>query len=215
MARSQIGAVKHVPFEPNAGGGSQCNSGEQEATLIERAQQKDGEAFASLVQPHMYKVYWAALRITGNREDAEDAAQQSLWKAYVHLDQFHNKSRFSTWLLRIVINEALGKLRKRRSESSHVYERSADEAGSIKPEIFEAGEEVRPEVLYVKTERRRLVRQAIGELGGTSRAVVWLLGLEERRVKETAEILNLSESAVKARFLRARHKLRECLAGQV
>jgi RNA polymerase sigma-70 factor, ECF subfamily len=214
MVRSEIGATTNVPYEA-AAGGTRPFEPVDETALIERARRKDGAAFTSLVQPHMYKAYWAALRITGNKEDAEDAIQQGLLKAYVHLDQFHEKSRFSTWLLRITINEALGKLRKRRSESSHVSHRFGSEAGSSDSEMFEAGEEARPEVLFAKTERSRVLRKAIGGLGGTSRAVVWLLGLEERQVKETAQILNLSEAAVKARFLRARQKLRSCLAGQV
>lgn len=184
----------------------------EESILVDQARDGDREAFAQLVQPQMSKAYRVALRITGNREDAEDAIQQALLKAYAHIDQFHSKSRFSTWLLRITINEALGKLRKQRAENAHLSFGSASEDGSDPIEMVRASDDARPEVLYGKQEKQRLLWEAIGGLRGTSRAVVWLLGLEERQTKETARILNLSEAAVKARFLRARRKLRECLA---
>jgi RNA polymerase sigma-70 factor, ECF subfamily len=187
----------------------------EESILVDRARDGDREAFAQLVEPQMSKAYRVALRITGNREDAEDAIQQALLKAYAHVDQFHSKSRFSTWLLRIAINEALGKLRKQRAENAHLSFGSASEDGADPIEMIRASDDARPETLYVKQEKQRLLWEAIAGLRGTSRAVVWLLGLEERQTKETAKILNLSEAAVKARFLRARRKLRECLADRM
>jgi len=187
----------------------------EESILVDQARDGDAEAFEQLVQPQMSKAYRVALRITGNREDAEDAIQQAMLKAYAHIDQFHSKSRFSTWLLRITINEALGKLRKLRAENAHLSYGSVAEDGADPMEMIRAKDDARPEMLYVKQEKQRLLWEAIDGLRGTSRAVVWLLGLEERRTKETARILNLSEAAVKARFLRARRKLRECLADRM
>ena len=187
----------------------------EESILVDQAREGDAEAFEQLVQPQMSKAYRVALRITGNREDAEDAIQQAMLKAYAHIDQFHSKSRFSTWLLRITINEALGKLRKLRAENAHLSHGSVAGDGADPMEMIRAKDDARPEMLYVKQEKQRLLWEAIDSLRGTSRAVVWLLGLEERRTKETARILNLSEAAVKARFLRARRKLRECLADRM
>ncbi len=187
----------------------------EESILVDQARDGDAEAFEQLVQPQMSKAYRVALRITGNREDAEDAIQQAMLKAYAHIDQFHSKSRFSTWLLRITINEALGKLRKQRAENAHLSYGSVAEDGADPVEMIRAKDDARPEILYVKQEKQRLLWEAIDGLRGTSRAVVWLLGLEERQTKETARILNLSEAAVKARFLRARRKLRECLADRM
>jgi RNA polymerase sigma-70 factor, ECF subfamily len=186
-----------------------------ESILVDQARDGDAAAFEQLVQPQMSKAYRVALRITGNREDAEDAIQQALLKAYAHIDQFHSKSRFSTWLLRITINEALGKLRRQRAENAHLSHTSASEDGADPMETVRASDDARPEMLYVKREKQKLLWEAIDGLRGTSRAVVWLLGLEERQTKETAKILNLSEAAVKARFLRARRKLRACLADRM
>jgi RNA polymerase sigma-70 factor, ECF subfamily len=183
--------------------------------LVERAQAGDELAFAHLVQPHTRKIYHVALRITRNREDAEDASQQTLLKAFANIGQFHGASQFSTWLIRIAMNEALMVIRKRRSEDSHLcYD--ADPGGeSTFLEDLCAGDSAQPEVLYAKSENRRILREAIGGLRGTLRVVVCLLGLEEQQSKDAARMLNLSRSAVKTRFLRARQELRECLAERI
>jgi RNA polymerase sigma-70 factor (ECF subfamily) len=193
----------------------EVNDTAEEAALVRQAQAGDKMAFSHLVQPYMRLAYHVALRITGNREDAEDASQQSLLKAFMRLDQFNGESLFSTWLTRIAINEALMKVRKRRSEDTHLlHETHADQEKSP-VDMLHAGEEAHPELLYVKWEKQRLLKQAIDELQGTSRAVVWMLGMQERKTKETARLLNLSESAVKSRFLRARQQLRESLANRI
>jgi RNA polymerase sigma-70 factor (ECF subfamily) len=187
----------------------------KEAALVKQAQTGDEMAFSRLVQPYMRLGYHVALRITGNREDAEDASQQSLLKAFMRIDQFNGESLFSTWLTRIAINEALMKVRKRRSEDSHLLHETHTEQETSPVDKLHAGEDAHPELLFVKWEKKRLLTKAIGELQGTSRAVVWMLGMQERKTKETARLLNLSESAVKSRFLRARQQLRESLADRI
>jgi RNA polymerase sigma-70 factor (ECF subfamily) len=187
----------------------------EETSLVRRAQAGDQMAFARLVQPYMRLGYHVALRITGNREDAEDASQQGLLKAFMRLDQFNGESLFSTWLTRIAINEALMKVRKRRSEDCHLLHETNSDQETSPVDMLHAGEDVHPESLYVKWEKQRLLREAIDGLGGTSRAVVWMLGMQERKTKETARMLNLSVSAVKSRFLRARQQLKESLANRI
>ena len=184
---------------------------EDEMLLVMQARNGDSGAFSKLVRPYMRKAYHVALKIAANREDAEDATQQTLLKAYAHIEQFHGNARFSSWLIRIAINEARMKVRKRRSESFHL---SYDPGpGSPKPlEMLCAGDSSHPDALYTRSEAQRVLREAIDGLRSSSRVVVWLLGLQERQTKEAAKILNLSESAVKTRFLRARQQLRECLA---
>src|ERR1700689_4069087 len=99
-----------------------------ELDLVKRAQAGDDTAFASLIQPYIRKAYHVALKITRNREDAEDASQQSLLNAYAHIHQFRGQSRFSSWLTRIAMNEALIKVRKRRSEDHYLsYENHTGE----------------------------------------------------------------------------------------
>ncbi len=185
------------------------------SVLVTRAQAGDEMAFARLVQPHMRKIYHVALRITRNREDAEDASQQTLLKAFANVRQFHGASQFSTWLTRIAMNEALMTIRKRRSEDSHLcYDANPTGESTFLQDLC-AGDAAQPEVLYTKSENRRVLREAIGGLRGTLRVVVCLLGLEEHQSKDAAKILNLSQSAVKTRFLRARQELRECLGERI
>lgn len=186
-----------------------------ELLLVSQARTGDNAAFSKLVRPYMRKAYHVALKITGNKEDAEDAAQQTLLKAYAHIDQFHGDARFSSWLIRIAINEARMKVRKRRSEDFYLSYDVAPDRGVSPLELLCAGESSHPEALYSRRETQRVLRDAIDGLRSSSRVVVWLLGLQERQTKEAARILNLSESAVKTRFLRARQQLRECLADRM
>jgi RNA polymerase sigma-70 factor, ECF subfamily len=182
-----------------------------EAVLVARAQAGDEAAFSRLVEPYLHLAYHVALRITGNREDAEDVSQQSLMKAFTRLNQFHGEARFSTWLTRIAINEALMKIRQRHSEENYItHDTETDEKPSVM-DLARAGDSEHPETIYARWENGRILREAINGLRAGTRAVVWLLGIEERKTKETARLLKLSESAVKSRFLRGRQQLRECL----
>jgi RNA polymerase sigma-70 factor (ECF subfamily) len=180
--------------------------------LVKQAQAGDQNAFARLVQPHMRKAYHVALKITRNREDAEDASQQTFLKAFANIGQFNGASQFSTWLTRIAMNEALMIIRKRRSDDSHL---SYEDDLSSTMERLVATDAFQPEVLFAKKENQRVLREAISGLRGTLQVVVSLLGLEEHQSKEAAKILNLSQSAVKTRFLRARQELRDCLAQRI
>jgi RNA polymerase sigma-70 factor, ECF subfamily len=183
-----------------------------ESILVRRAQAGDEKAFSLLLRPYIRLSYHVALRIIGNREDAENASQQCLLKAYTHIGQFQGDSQFSTWLTRIAINEALMKLRKRRSEK--VWLSPMDESGEEQNpvDMLPASDDVHPEALFMKWEHARRVRSSIESLRGISRAVVWMLVMQERKIKETARFLQLSESAVKSRIMRARQQLRESLA---
>jgi RNA polymerase sigma-70 factor (ECF subfamily) len=192
------------------------NSRDADATetlcLVKQAQAGDKAAFARLVEPYMRKTYCVALKITRNHQDAEDASQQAFLKALANIGQFRGASQFSTWLTRIAINEALVVMRKRRSEDFHLTYDVDSGNRSAAIEGVRAASKLQPEVLYARGEEQRLLREAIAGLRGTLRAVVWLLGLEEQKSKEAAQILRLSQTAVKIRFLRARRELRECLA---
>jgi RNA polymerase sigma-70 factor, ECF subfamily len=186
-----------------------------EAALVARAQAGDEAAFSELVAPYMRLAYHVALRITRNREEAEDASQQSLFKAYTRLHQFNGDSHFSTWLTRIAINEALMKVRKRRSEEAYYFHYTGEDDEAQPIDSVPASEEFQPDELVMKQEKRQFLRKAIFDLRRTSRAVVWLLGIQERKIREASRILNMSESAVKSRYMRARQHLRTALADRV
>lgn len=184
----------------------------EEYDLLERAQAGEENAFSLLLRPYIHLPYHVALRITGNREDAEDASQQSLLKAFTKIRQFQGDSQFSTWLTRIAINEALMKLRKRRREKVRVAAMDDYEEEENPIEQVAASEDVNPEAIFLQWENQRSVRRSIEGLRGITRSVVTMLVMQERKIKETAKLLKLSESAVKSRVMRARQQLRESLA---
>jgi RNA polymerase sigma-70 factor, ECF subfamily len=187
----------------------------EESQLIERAKTGDEAAFSHLVFPYLRRIYFVALKITRNREDAEDSSQQTFLKALAHIDQFRGGSQFSTWLTRIAMNEALMVRRKRRSEEERfTYELDVDK--SAPPETSMQTVDCRhPEAVFAANEKQRVLRDAIENLGVKLRLSVYLLGLEERKCRDAAATLNVSQAALKTRFMRARLELRETLTARI
>jgi RNA polymerase sigma-70 factor (ECF subfamily) len=176
-------------------------------TLVAAAKMKNPQAFEILVERHARRIFFAARRMTRTREDAEDVVQQSLQKAFVHLDQFEGKSSFSTWLTRIAINEALILLRKSRGLREVLMNDSAEgEDGLFVLEIPDSGPS--PEDNYSQRERQRILFSALNELPRGMRRAIQLRELGERSTEETARIMGISSAAVKARVFHGRRKLR-------
>ncbi|MGB9606778.1 MAG: sigma-70 family RNA polymerase sigma factor [Bryobacteraceae bacterium] len=185
-------------------------NGLDDAVLVRQAQAGDAEAFAALVARHEKSIFRLARNITQNVEDAEDVLQETFLKAYEHLDEFRGDSKFYTWLVRIAVNQALMKLRKRKSDRSVSLDETFDTGeDTLVREIAVWAED--PERLYSQEELRQILASAIESLPPIFRAVFALRDLEELSTEETAEILNLSVPAVKSRLLRARLRLRETL----
>lgn len=184
---------------------------ENEATLVSEARAGNAEAFTTLVHQYDRNIYRLALNITGKPEDAEDVLQEAFLKAYTHLDRFQGNSRFYTWLVRIAVNEALMKLRKRRGDRTvSLDEPIATSDNDLMPrEIEDWGDN--PEQRYVKTELQEILNEAIESLEPQFRTVVVLRDVENLSTEETADMLGLSVPAVKSRLLRGRLKLREKL----
>jgi RNA polymerase sigma-70 factor (ECF subfamily) len=177
-----------------------------DGALVAAVKRGDSQAFEELVLRHEPKVLAVAQRITKNREDAEDIAQESFHKAYLHLDAFQEKSRFSTWLTRIAINEAFMLLRRRRGFHEVLPESPDDEVKSG-AEAF-VDQRPNPEESCWQRERKQLLTQAINRLAPKIRRTILLRDIEERSVEETAQILGASIGAVKARIFQGRRKLR-------
>ena len=184
---------------------------ENEATLVAEARGGSNDAFTTLLRQYDRNIYRLALNITGNQEDAEDVMQEAFLKAYTHLDRFQGNSRFYTWLVRIAVNEALMKLRKRRGDRSvSLDEPVKTENNDLMPrEVEDWGDD--PEERYAKEEVQTIVTKAIESLDPQFRVVVALRDVEDLSTEETAELLGLSVPAVKSRLLRGRLKLRERL----
>lgn len=181
-----------------------------ESELVAKAKAGDADAFSSLISRYERKIYRLAKHITDSDEDAEDVLQETFLKAYEHIDGFQGNSKFYTWIVRIAVNEALMKLRKRKSDKTVSLDESPE--GVEEPVVREiAVWDGTPEDKYSREELRSLLDQAIQSLKPTFRTVFLLRDVEELSTEETAEALNLSVPAVKSRLLRARLELRDRL----
>jgi RNA polymerase sigma-70 factor (ECF subfamily) len=182
---------------------------ESDSTLIAATKNGESQAFEFLVKRHEAKTFSVAFRITRNREDAQDVVQQAFLKAFMHLDGFQEKSSFSTWLTRIVINEGLMCLRRNRSRRELSLDDVKSESEELfPPEIPDRAED--PAEIYEQRENERILCEAMNQLSTEFRTVL-CLRLDDRTVGETAEILGLGVGTLKARLFRARQKLRVLL----
>jgi RNA polymerase sigma-70 factor (ECF subfamily) len=182
---------------------------DDEAQLVSAAKAGGVAAFEELVNRYERKIFRLGMNITQNREDAEDVMQDAFLKSFQNLDQFQGNSRFYTWLVRIAVNEALMKLRKRRPNQVSLDEPLTGDDDSFFREIEDWGPS--PEQRFAQTELNEILTQVIGELDPIFRVTFLLRDVEEISTEETAEILGISAAAVKSRLLRARLKLRQML----
>lgn len=181
-----------------------------ELALVQAAKAGEVAAFEELVKRYDRNVFRIAQHITQNREDAEDVVQDAFLKAYSNLAQFQGQSKFYTWLVRIAVNEALMKLRRRRPERMvSLDEEVKTEDDSLPREV--ADWSPNPEQQYTQAELRDILTRTIQGLPASFRTVFVLRDVEGLSTEETAEALDLSVPAVKSRLLRARLQLRERL----
>jgi RNA polymerase sigma-70 factor (ECF subfamily) len=177
-----------------------------DAALVTTAKRGDAQALEELLSRYRQRVLALAFRITKNREDAEDIAQESFCKAYLHLNRFEERAQFSSWLTRIAMNEAFMFLRRRRGALETLPDSSDDNGNSV-PEVF-VDHGPSPEESCWRRQRTELLTEAINRLSPKVRTTIQLTNIEGRSVQETAKILGTSVEAVKARVFQARRKLR-------
>ena len=184
-----------------------------DSELVQAIASGDHEAFRALMRKYNRLLYRTARSILNHEDDAEDALQTAYLLIYRGISKFRGEAGLSTWLVRVVINEALGCLRK-RSRSSHVVNL---EGGELEAAIeadadpnFDKGE--RPEDGLMRADAQHLVQRKVDELPLAYRAVFVLRALEELSVTETAEALQIPEATVRTRFFRARARLKESLS---
>jgi RNA polymerase sigma-70 factor, ECF subfamily len=182
---------------------------DDEATFVAAAKAGDLRAFETLVHRYEGRVYRLTYNITQNREDAEDSTQEAFLKAYQHLADFQGGSRFYTWLVRIAVNEALMKLRRRRPQEVSLDESIQTEDDLVPREIEDWGP--KPDQHFEQGEMQTILARAIAQLEPAYRIVFQLRDIEELSTEDTARLLGLSVPAVKSRLLRARLKLRHTL----
>ncbi|MCC7009479.1 MAG: RNA polymerase sigma factor [Acidobacteria bacterium] len=167
----------------------------------------DVALFEVLMRRHNEQVYRAARAILRDEREAEDVMQAAYVNAYTHLAQFDGRAKFSTWLTKIAVYDALARVRRRGRYTSL----DDDSAGTIMPVTSTPD----PERHAFSVELRRLIEAAVDALGDGYREVFVLRQVQGLDTAETAEVLGVSEEVVRTRFSRARHQLREALADRV
>jgi RNA polymerase sigma-70 factor (ECF subfamily) len=166
---------------------------------ITKIKEGDPSAYAVLVNKYKKMAFNVALQMMGNREDAEEIAQDAFLKAYRALDSYKGDSKFSTWIYRIIYNTAISKLRKKKLDTSSIDE---DYSASVNVKSTQSAvQELRDE------ERKVFLKQALDQLGGDERTLITLFYLDENSVDEVCSITGLSVSNVKVKLHRARKKL--------
>ena len=178
--------------------------------LVHAAKNGDVAAFEQLVKRYDRKLLRIAQSVTHNREDSQDAVQEAFLKAYQNLAEFREDSQFSTWLIRITLNQSLMKLRKQRSAREVSLGENCQGDEDILP-IEVTDWAPNPEQLYWASELRHILTQTLESIRPPMRVVFVLRDIEGLSTEQTAVVLGLSQAAVKARLWRARLQLREGL----
>jgi RNA polymerase sigma factor (sigma-70 family) len=191
-------------------GSSAKPRGGDDLRLVTAAKRGHAGAFDALCQPLTKVLFLRTYRITRNREDAEDAVQDSLLRAFLHIRTFDGRSRFSTWITRIAINSALMVLRKKRS-SREAHLEIPMEAGADMAEWEAVDQSANPEESYAQREMEFIVRTEIRDLRPTIRETFELQKLQECSMKETAGKMGISVAAAKARLHHGKAALRKAV----
>ncbi|MCB0806812.1 MAG: sigma-70 family RNA polymerase sigma factor [Bacteroidales bacterium] len=180
---------------------------EDDSFYIDQVKSGDVNAYTFLVEKHKDMVFTVAMKIAGNKEDAEEIAQDAFVKAYQSLDNFLHKAKFTTWIYRIVYNTAISKLRKKKLDKV-----------TLQPEITETytlDEIVENLDYYNVDEQKQMVDFAMGLLEPQEKLIISFYYLNDMPVDEIAEITGLSNSNVKVKLFRIRNKMQSALKNQL
>ena len=191
-------------------------TGLSDSALVERISTGDQLAFEAVMRKYNGKLYRIARAILKNDSDAEDVLQDAYLDAYRHIGEFRGGSELATWLTRIVINQALMRVRKERRRSSIIPFRSAlmHETDSPEAQVPDQQSES-PSASAIRAETRRMLERRIDELPVAFRTVFIMREVEEMSVEETARCLSITPATVRTRLFRARTLLREALARDI
>ncbi|MBM6581574.1 RNA polymerase sigma factor [Microvirga sp. BT689] len=180
--------------------------------LVERARSRDEAAVQLIMQRHNRRLYRVARSVLNDDTEAEDVVQDTYFRAFTHLDGFRGDAQLSTWLTRIALNEALGRLRRRRTTVSLKDIDAINDQGEARVIYLPAArQDSDPEAAATRSEVRRLLEHAVDQLPASFRTVFVLRDIEEMSIEETASQLGLRPETVKTRLHRARRLLRQSL----
>ncbi len=180
----------------------------EEIRLVERAGRGDSAAFEQLMEAHESRMYAVALRMCGNREDAQDCLQEAMIRIYRAMGSFKGQSSFATWAYRITMDSCLDELRRRKN-------RQATSLDALLDVGFSPADEVNtPERSSLAEEKKRALERAIAELPEDMKAAVVLRDVQGLSYEEIADVLQANVGTIKSRISRGREKLRQILVKQ-
>jgi RNA polymerase sigma-70 factor (ECF subfamily) len=186
-----------------------------EPELAERCRVRDREAILAVVTANNQRLFRAAWSILKDRSEAEEAVQSAYLSAFDNIDRFEGRSSLSTWLTRIVINEALGRQRAQRRRRIQLESAGVAVLDNYREALMQGSDVPLPDAELAREQMRRLLEHAVAALPEAFRTVFVLREVESLSGEETAEILDIPVATVKTRLLRARRKLQEILAPQI
>lgn len=187
-----------------------------DAEIVRRIVAGDRSAFVPLMRRYNQILYRTARSVLKDDSEAEDAVQEAYLLAYRNLDKYRGDAKLATWLVRIVLNEALARLRKRRRRAEVIrLDGDIEAEGSTAENTMTEAAPEQPEHGTLRAETRRLLETKIDALPEAFRTVFVLRALEELSVEETAAALELPPATVRTRYFRARGLLREALAREI
>lgn len=182
--------------------------GSEDSFLIKQAIRGDAYAFEQLMRKHEGRMYSVALRMFGNREDAQDCVQDAMLHIYRALDRFKGQSSFSTWVYRITMNTCLDELRRRKARASTSLDALLENGWAP------TNEKDNPEQSAIEAERRRALSKAIQSLPEDMRSVIILREMQGLSYEEISDVLSVNMGTIKSRISRAREKLRQLITEQ-
>lgn len=177
-----------------------------ENKLIERATSGDPAAFNRLMEMHEKRMYAVALRMFGNREDAQDSLQEAMLRVYRSIGGFKGQSSFGTWVYRITMNTCLDEIRRKKNKQSASLDNMLDQGWAP------TDEGASPEKRVMQQEMRKSIAQSIQELPEDMRSAIIMRDVHGYSFEEIADTLNVNVGTIKSRISRGREKLREKLS---
>ena len=186
-----------------------------DADLARACAARDAGAIRHLIGMNNQRLFRTAWSILKNRAEAEEAVQAAYMSALAHIGAFEARSSLSTWLTRIVVNEALGRRRAEERRRRHLEQEGIAVLDAYRENLMQGSEAESPDVAIAREQIRKLLEQAVAELPDPFRTVFVLREIEGLSSEETAEILDVPVATVKTRLHRGRRRLHEMLAPEM
>jgi RNA polymerase sigma-70 factor (ECF subfamily) len=190
-------------------------SGLTDTELARRCVAREAGAIQHVVTANNQRLFRTAWSILRSRSDAEEAVQAAYLAAFAKMGTFEGRSALSTWITRIVVNEALGLRRADERRRRHLEQEGVALLDNYRDALMRGSDGDAPDVAVAREQIRRLLEQAVGELPEQFRTVFVLREVEGLTTEETAEVLDLPVATVKTRLFRSRRRLQETLAPEV